>query len=306
MALPGDVPTITVRDTRTHPDGAAHRGRFDLTPGPAAVTLTGHGQIIMGAATALWDDETGEAAVTVLPSDIDGMNPQGWTYTLTEYPHAGTPRSYPVLLTTDLGTEVDVADLAPVEPYDGGYVLVPGPPGAPGADGAPGAPGADGAPGAQGPPGEPPTGDQVGVTRTFAKPTDRSFTTTSLQADEHLACPVTVGGQYAVDAMLVASGDPAADLLLTLAGPPGSTGHWTPGGITLGVSDGTGSIRLTRYDLGQSIGVGITAAGLIVAPLGTITAGADGVLAIHGAQAALSVTPTLLRAGSWFRVTRTA
>lgn len=65
-------------------------------------------------------------------------------------------------------------------------------------------------------------------------------------------------------------------------------------------------MRLTRYDLGQSIGVGITAAGLIVVPLGSVTAGADGTLAVHGAQAVASATPTALRAGSWLRVTRTA
>ncbi|MEU0309768.1 hypothetical protein [Streptomyces cyaneofuscatus] len=310
MALPNDVPTITVRDTRTHPDGAGHLGRFDLTPGPPTVTLTGHGQIIMGAATALWDDETGEAAVTVVVSDVDGMNPQGWTYTLTEYPHAGRPRSYPVLLTTDLGTEVNIADLAPVEPYDGDYVLVPGPPGAPGADGAPGAPGTPGAPGEQGPPGppgEPPTGDTVGVTRTVDKPTDEPVTaSTTLQDDDHLTLSVTAGGRYAIDAMLAVDGDPAGDLLLTLAAPPGSSGYWTPGAITLGVSDGTGSIRLTRYAPGFAIGVGIIAVGLIVAPLGTITAGADGHLTVQWAQNVVSATPTILRAGSWLRVTRTA
>ncbi|MFJ9985303.1 hypothetical protein ACIQUD_14945 [Streptomyces globisporus] len=72
------------------------------------------------------------------------------------------------------------------------------------------------------------------------------------------------------------------------------------------MSDGTGSIRLTRYDLGTSIGVGITAAGLIVAPLGTLTAGTDGALTLQWAQAVSSATPTVLKAGSWLRLTRTA
>ncbi|MFW3477247.1 hypothetical protein [Streptomyces microflavus] len=134
MALPDGVPTITVRDTRTHPDGPGHRGHFTLTPDAPTVTLPEHGQIIMGTATALWDEETGEAAVTVLVADAPGMNPQGWTYTLTEHPYDGQARSYPVLLTTALGSTVDLADLAPTEPYDGEYVLVPGPAGPPGAD----------------------------------------------------------------------------------------------------------------------------------------------------------------------------
>lgn len=305
MALPNGVPTVTIVDSRTYPDGSPMTGRITLTPEPTAITSPEHGHIAMGPAEGHWSNgilvgATGARGITVLPADAPGYSPTGWTYTVHETPGLGPQRTYPVLITADLGPVIDLADIAPVAAYEGDYVLVPGPQGPPGADGAPGAPGA------QGPPGVPPTGDQVGVTRTFAKPTDRSFTTTSLQADEHLACPLTAGGQYAVDAMLVASGDPAADLLLTLAGPSGSTGHWTPGGITLGVSDGTGSIRLTRYDIGQSIGVGITAAGLIVAPLGTITAGADGLLAVQGAQASASGTPTLLRAGSWLRVTRTA
>ncbi|MFD5875692.1 hypothetical protein [Streptomyces sp. NPDC060322] len=197
-----------------------------------------------------------------------------------------------------------MAALAPVEAYDGDYVLVPGPPGPPGEDGADGA---NGAPGIQGPPGTIPTGDTVGVTRTVDKPTDEALTaSTVLQADDHLTMSVTAGGRYAVDACLIATGDPAGDLNLTLAAPPGSTGHWTPGAITLGVADGTGSIRLTRYDLGTPIGVGIIAGGLVVAPLGTLTAGATGTLTIQWAQAASSATPTTLKAGSWLRVTRTA
>ncbi|MFI6138044.1 hypothetical protein ACIBCC_07650 [Streptomyces griseus] len=301
MALPNGVPTITVRDTRTHPDGAGHRGRFTLAPAPATVTLAEHGQIIMGAATAFWDDETGDASVTVLVADAPSMNPQGWTYTLTEHPYDGPERSYPVLLTQDLGPTVDIADLAPTEPYTGVYVLVPGPTGATGATGP------KGDTGAQGPAGAPPTGDQPGVTRTVDKPTDEPVTaSTVLQDDDHLTLPVTAGARYSIDACLIATGDPGGDLLLTLSAPPGSTGHWTPGAITLGVSDGTGSIRLTRYDLGQSIGVGITAAGLIVAPLGTVTAGADGTLTLQWAQAVSSPTPTVLRAGSWLRATRTS
>ncbi|MFB6424654.1 hypothetical protein ACFCXC_14860 [Streptomyces microflavus] len=298
MPLPEDAQTITITDSRTHPDGGPMRGRVTLRPAPAVVANPAAGHTVQGDAEGRWVN--GELTLTVLAADATGYDPTGYTHLVMERPDDAQGRDYPVLLTTALGDTVDLATLAPTEPYSGGYVLVPGPAGPPGADGA------DGEQGPPGPPGTPPTGDQVGVTRTFAKPTDRSFTTTSLQADEHLACPLTAGGQYAIDAMLVASGDPAADLLLTLAGPPGSTGHWTPGGITLGVSDGTGSIRLTRYDIGQSIGVGITAAGLIVAPLGTITAGADGTLTVQGAQAVASATPTILRAGSWLRVTRTA
>ncbi|WP_098007835.1 collagen-like protein [Streptomyces sp. sk226] len=208
---------------------------------------------------------------------------------------------------------------------------VPGPQGDPGPTGATGATGPDGAKGdtgdtgpqgpagpkgdtgatgpqgPQGPAGVPPTGDVVGVIRTVDKAADESVTSsTVLQDDDHLTLPVTAGGRYAIDACLVVSGDPAGDLLLTLSAPPGSTGHWAPAGITLGVSDGTGSLRLTRYDPGVAIGVGITAAGLIVTPLGTITAGASGAITVQWAQNAAMATATVLRAGSWLRLTRVA
>ncbi|MFF2864490.1 hypothetical protein ACFVSX_32000 [Streptomyces rubiginosohelvolus] len=164
-----------------------------------------------------------------------------------------------------------------------------------------------GAQGPQGPAGAPPTGDVVGVIRTVDKAADEAVTSsTVLQDDDHLTLPVTAGGRYALDAMLAVDGDPAADLLLTVTAPPGSTGYWTPGAITLGVSDGTGSIRLTRYAPGTTIGVGVTAAGLIVTPLGTITAGASGAVTVQWAQNVSTGTATVLRAGSWLRLTRVA
>ncbi|MGW1662924.1 hypothetical protein [Streptomyces microflavus] len=311
MALPDGAQTITITDRRTHPDGGPMRGRIVLRPAPRLVTNPDLGHIAQGDAEASWVN--GELTLTVLAADADGYEPTGYTHTVAEYPEGAPGRLYAVLLTTDLGDTVDLATLAPTTPYTGNYVLAsgpPGPPGPPGADGVDGADGNDGAPGApgeQGPPGTPPTGDQVGVSRMVAKTVDESVTaSTVLQDDDHLTLSTTAGGQYAIEACLIAAGDPAGDLALTIAAPPGSTGHWTPGAITLGVSDGTGSLRLTRYDPGTPVGVGIITGGLIVAPLGTITAGADGMLTVQWAQNASSATPTTLRAGSWLRATRTA
>lgn len=314
MALPDGVERITITDNRTAPDGGPRRGRVIVRPAPRTVANPTTGHTVQGDAEGRWID--GELSVTVLVANAAGYEPTGYTHLVMERPDDGPNRDYPVLLTTALGPTVKLATLAPTEPYDGDYVLVPGPPGPTGAQGpagpsgpagATGATGPKGDSGAQGPAGTPPTGDQVGVTRTVDKPSDEQVLSgTVLQDDDHLTIPVSVGGRYAIDAMLAVDGDPAADLLLTLAAPPGSTGYWTPGAVTLGVSDGTGSIRLTRYALGASIGVGITAAGLIVAPLGTITAGANGAITVQWAQNVSSATPTILRAGSWLRVTRTA
>ncbi|WP_097982266.1 hypothetical protein [Streptomyces sp. f150] len=284
MALPDGVERITITSSRDHPDGGPMRGRVTVRPAPAIVTNAALGHTVQGDAVGRWVD--GELSLTVLVADAAGYEPTGYTHLVMERPDDAPGRDYPVLLTTALGPTIDLAALAPTEPYDGDYVLVPGPPG---------------------PPGTPPSGDTVGVTRTVDKPLDEQvLSSTVLQDDDHLTIPVSVGGRYSIDAMLAVDGDPAADLLLTIAAPPGSTGYWTPGAVTLGVSDGTGSIRLTRYAPGASIGVGITAAGLIVAPLGTITAGANGVIAVQWAQNVSSATPTILRAGSWLRVTRTA
>ncbi|RUP66725.1 hypothetical protein SSPNP10_15800 [Streptomyces sp. NP10] len=284
MALPDGVETITLTDNRTHPDGGPMRGRVTVRPAPAIVTNPTLGHTVQGDAIGRWVD--GEMSLTVLVADAQGYEPTGYTHLVMERPDDAPGRDYPVLLTTALGPTIDLAKLAPTEPYDGDYVLVPGPPG---------------------PPGTPPSGDTVGVTRTVDKPTDeQAQSSLVLQDDDHLTVSVTAGGRYSIDAMLAVDGDPAADLLLTIAAPPGSTGYWTPGAVTLGVSDGTGSIRLTRYAPGAAIGVGITAAGLIVAPLGTITAGTNGAITVQWAQNVSSATPTILRAGSWLRVTRTA
>ncbi|MET9923431.1 MULTISPECIES: hypothetical protein [unclassified Streptomyces] len=293
MALPDGAERITITDSRTHPDGGPMRGRVILRPAPAVVTNPTAGHIAQGEAEGRWID--GELSLTVLAADATGYEPTGYTHMVMERPDDAAPRDYPVLLTTALGSTIDLAALAPAEPYTGDYVLVPGPAGPAGADGA------------QGPPGTPPTGDQVGVTRVVDKPSDEQVQSSiGLQDDDHLTLSVTAGGRYAISAVLSVDGDPAADLLLTITAPPGSTGFWTPGAITLGVSDGTGSIRLTRYLPGQTIGVGVIAAGLVVRPDGSFTAGATGFITVQWAQVAPSATPTVVRTGSRLELTRTA
>jgi hypothetical protein len=354
VALPDDLPTVTVTGQRTHPDGTPMRGSIRLVPTAGRFVHAETGLDVQGAAEKPYDKVTGEYSITVVASDADGINPHNGTYeiTLTAFDAPTVTRT---VLLPKANPVVKFAAITPVDPDEGDYVIVAGPEGPqgepgpagtkgdtgdagpagptgpagttgpqgdPGEQGPTGPTGSTGATGPkgdtgsqgpkgdtgpQGPAGVPPIGDQPGVTRTVDKPADEAVTaSTVLQVDDHLSFTVTAGGRYAIDAMLVATGDPAGDLLLTLAAPPGSTGHWTPGAITLGVSDGTGSIRLTRYDIGTSIGVGITVAGLVVAPLGTFTAGADGTLALQWAQVVSSATPTVLKAGSWLRLTRTA
>lgn len=323
MPFPAGVETVTLTGHQHLADGDGSPLPVRVRPTPRRVVSAVHGVVVDDGWVVVDMDDAGQWAVTLLATDADGCTPTGWTYRL----ETGGDAQH-IMLPAALGT-VDVADLLPAGEDGGTYVLVPGPRGLPGNDGEDGEPGASayqvavangftgsqpewvaslkGAKGDKGDAGTAPTGDLPGVARTVDKPVDEQVVSSVIvQADDHLSIPVTAGGRYAVDACLIVSGDPAADLLLTLAAPPGSSGHWTPGAVTLGVSDGTGSIRLTRYDLGQSIGVGITAAGLVVAPLGTVTAGADGVVSVQWAQAVASATATVLRAGSWLRLTRVA
>ncbi|MEU3203556.1 glycerophosphodiester phosphodiesterase [Streptomyces cyaneofuscatus] len=134
MALPDGAQTITITDSRTHPDGGPMRGRVIVRPAPAVVTNPTAGHTVQGDAEGRWID--GELSLTVLVADATGYDPTGYTHLVMERPDDAPNRDYPVLLTTDLGDTVDLATLAPTEPYDGDYVLVPGPPGPPGTNGS--------------------------------------------------------------------------------------------------------------------------------------------------------------------------
>ncbi|MFD5901018.1 hypothetical protein ACFWHG_05900 [Streptomyces microflavus] len=344
MPFPVGVETVVLTGHQHLADGDGSPLPVRMRPVPRRVVSPVHGVVVDDEWVVVSPDDAGEWQVELLATDAEGCTPTGWTYRLEtggDAQHIALPA---VLGTVDVsellpagedgGTYVLVPGPAGPAGPPGADSTVPGPPGATGAAGPTGAQGPagpagpkgdtgatgpagaagatgpkgdTGATGPQGPAGVPPTGDVVGVTRTVDKATDEQVvSSTVLQDDDHLTVPVTVGGRYAIAAMLAVDGDPAADLLLAIAAPPGSTGYWAPGGITLGVSDGTGSLRLTRYAPGQSIGVGITVAGLIVAPLGTITAGANGSITIQWAQNVATAVATTLRAGSWLRLTRVA
>jgi len=331
MALPDGAQTITITSSRTHPDGGPMRGRIVVRPAPDIVTNADIGHTVQGDAEGRWidgelhqgHDGAGPPGITILVADADGYEPTDYTHTVMEYPENARGRVYPVRLTTDLGPEIDLAALAPTARYDGTYVLTPGPRGTAGEDGPPGpsaynlavaggyvgtqAQWIDSLKGETGAPGSLPTGDVPRAIRTAYKPVDEPVgASTVLQPDDHLILPVTAGAHYTIEALILVTGDPTADLTLTITAPPGSTGGWTPTAVTLGTSDGTGSVRLTRFSFGDPSSMGITAAGLIVAPIGGLIAGADGDVRIQWAQAVSSATPTIIRAASWLRLGRGA
>lgn len=145
-------------------------------------------------------------------------------------------------------------------------------------------------------------------TTTVYKTADESRTSLiTLTDDGHLSIPVAASSVYSIDVLLIVDGDPAADLAFQLAAPAGSSGGWAPVATTLSTADGTGSLRLTKFAFGSPSSVGITAAGLLVLPRGTlVTGGTAGVLKLQWGQVVSSATPTWLRAGSSIRLTRLA
>lgn len=153
------------------------------------------------------------------------------------------------------------------------------------------------------------TGDAVGGYRMAYKAADEQVdTSTAVQDDNHLTLTVAASGIYTFDGcLLFDSADANADFKLTFAGPTGATGWWAPVAITLGNADGSGSTRLTKFDLASESTVGAISGGSLALPSGYVAVGATaGSLTLRWAQASSSATPTVLRQGSWLRAHRVA
>lgn len=154
-------------------------------------------------------------------------------------------------------------------------------------------------------------GDVVGRPRVVRKTADESVTSsTTLQDDDHLTLSVVANGVYAFDATLLfdcADAVNLGDFRMTFVGPAGSSGWWAPGGITLSSSDGSGGIRLTKYDLGTAQGIGAVSGGSLAISSGYLAVGGTaGTLKLQWAQENASASPTFLRTGSWLRLHRIA
>lgn len=202
MPLPAGLQTVTITDTRPHPDGSPMRGTVVFSPEVPTITSAVHGVIIMGDVVGEWVDGVlkaadGSTGIKLLACDADDCTPTGWTYRVSERPYDAAGRAYSILLAADLGPSIPLLTLAPTDPANGDYVTVPGPAGpqgpagptgpqgptgatgatgatgpqgpagpagADGVDGADGAPGATGATGAQGPQGDPGPAGAAGAT----------------------------------------------------------------------------------------------------------------------------------------------
>lgn len=148
MALPDNLPTVTLTGTYTHPDGSPMKGSVSVTPTPGKVVSASTGLTIQGRAKAKFDGN-GQVTLTVLATDAPGINPENFTYEVTiAFPDA-TGDTFHIELPA-AAPNVQLPAITPAAPSDGDYVVVTGPEGPAGPTGPAGD---DGAPGEPGPPG---------------------------------------------------------------------------------------------------------------------------------------------------------
>ncbi|MYR43075.1 SGNH/GDSL hydrolase family protein [Streptomyces sp. SID5910] len=126
MAIPAGIATVVVTGRYIRPDGSPLTGTVVFEP-PARLTFPNADTISAGAATVALDAE-GAFVVTLIATDVPGMQPEEWTYTVTERMARAPERSYAIALPSST-TAVDLADVAPANPADGEYVIVTGPAG---------------------------------------------------------------------------------------------------------------------------------------------------------------------------------
>ncbi|MDQ0694219.1 glycerophosphodiester phosphodiesterase [Streptomyces sp. W4I9-2] len=149
MALPDDLPTVTLTGTYTHPDGSPMKGSVSVTPLPRKVVSADTGLTVQGRAKETISETDGTVTLTVLATDAPGINPTGFTYRVDIAFHDAIGDSFIVELPS-AAPDVKLPAITPASPSEGDYVVVTGPEGPAGPTGPAGA---DGAPGEPGPPG---------------------------------------------------------------------------------------------------------------------------------------------------------
>ncbi len=126
MAIPEGIATVVVTGHYIRPDGTPLTGTVTFEP-PARLTFPDADTISAGAATVALDAE-GAFLVELIATDVPGMQPDGWTYTVTEKMSKALERTYAIAVPSATPV-VDLADIAPANPADGDYVLITGPAG---------------------------------------------------------------------------------------------------------------------------------------------------------------------------------
>lgn len=145
------------------------------------------------------------------------------------------------------------------------------------------------------------------VPATVLKTADEPITSsTTLQNDNELILPLPANASYTLDTILFYTGISAGSLKIAFTFPAGCTMHYAPIGYVMGGAftiDLGGQLSITSGVTSTSIsgGGGVPTVSL----RGTILNGSTaGNLTLQWAQNASNATPTVVKAGSWIRLTR--
>ncbi len=133
---------------------------------------------------------------------------------------------------------------------------------------------------------------------------------TVLQDDDHLAIAVEANAVYLMEAFLLYSTDPAADIKLQFTGPAGATLDWGRGGIDSGATTTTTGASKTAIAIAAAVtlgGITSNTTQLFAMPRGTlVTAGTAGTFRLQWCQQAGVANNSTLYAQSWVRLQRCA
>ncbi|WP_274032546.1 hypothetical protein [Streptomyces sp. MMBL 11-1] len=133
--MPAGIPSTRLTGRYIAPDGTPLVGSVSFAP-PSVLTLPGS-DIFAATPAKVTLDEQGGFEVTLIATDAPGMSPSHWAYQVTEK-LKGLPRRVFHIALPASATTVDLADIAPINPYTGNYLPVTGPRGAKGEKGEPG------------------------------------------------------------------------------------------------------------------------------------------------------------------------
>ncbi|WKK26886.1 hypothetical protein QZH56_15570 [Streptomyces olivoreticuli] len=304
--LPDSIPTVTLTGRFLSPTGQPLSGTVTVRA-PAQLTFPA-ADVILGGPVVAQLDAQGQITATLPATDAPGMDPSGWSYTVTET-LSGIPtgRTYQLLLPAKQ-PHVDLADVAPTDPSKPNYVGVEGPRGEKGdrgqsayevalANGYSGTP-ADwfasliGPRGATGPQGERGSAGPTGPPGVVQAVNGRSGASVTLTATDVGALPATAAGAAGGVATLGTDGKvPAAQL------PPAS------GGSTVeSVNSMTGRVQLDAAAVGAAPAAHTHTAAQVGALATTARGAAGGVAALDAAgkvPAAQLPTTSAALPGMW-------
>lgn len=150
--------------------------------------------------------------------------------------------------------------------------------------------------------------NEVGNTKVQAVDIVRLSQTAFLDSTD-LVIPVTAGGTYSFESSLVYDTAAAADVVIRLSYPSGTTGLITNYGSGTAITTTTNAINQQALALsGTSFSLtygGVAVATLMgVNPSGSLFVTTSGNLIIGFAQAVSTASNSLLKAGSWARLCR--